>query len=48
MIVIRRRERGKVAAASVAPVLSELLRMDDRVREALSDVKVHQSTYSDS
>jgi hypothetical protein len=46
--VTRRRERGKAAAAPVAPVPSELLRMDDRARGALSDVEPRQPTYSDS
>jgi hypothetical protein len=38
MIVIRRRGKGKAAAA---PVPSKLLRMDNRVREALSNIKVY-------
>jgi hypothetical protein len=41
--VTRRRGKGKAAAA---PVPSKLLRMDDRARGALSDVKARQSIYS--
>jgi hypothetical protein len=43
--VIRRRGKEKAAAA---PVLSELLRMDDRARGASSDVKARQPIHPNS
>jgi hypothetical protein len=46
--VTRRRGREKAAAAPVAPVPSELPRMDDRARGASSDVEARQPTYPDS